>query len=254
MVVGDLHSANFQFPVRELQNDRIRLVPFATTLHAELFFQGSVNHPELYRYLPYGPYESATEFVETFINNRIRPIPGNILYAIIDKTRSHPDSPAPSQADFAGVIGYLNTDMSNLEIEIGFIKILPPFQCTHVTTNAVGLLLQYALNRPSHLHAPGLGLRRVQWQANVLNLKSIRAAERMGFMREGVLRWDRALPADRGKVGNGAPLREGDPEPEKMGRHTAILAICWDDWENGGEEGALCVMVRQEPRKQSILA
>ncbi|KAI6030231.1 acyl-CoA N-acyltransferase [Pisolithus marmoratus] len=240
MVVGDLHDVNFYFPVRELQNDRVRLVPFAMIPHAELFFQGSANYPELYQYLPYGPYESATEFVKTLIDGRI----------LIDKTRSHPDSPSPSQADFAGVIGYLNTDITNLKTEIGFIKILPPFQRTHVTTNAVGLLMQYALNQPSHLRAPGLGLRKVQWQTNALNLKSIRVAERMGFTKEGTLRWDRALSADRGKVGNGAQLREGDPEPGKVGRHTIILAICWDDWENGGREGALRAMAYQNRRRQ----
>ncbi|KAI6127238.1 acyl-CoA N-acyltransferase [Pisolithus sp. B1] len=239
MVVGDLHDVNFHFPVRELQNDRVKVVPFATAPHAELFFQGSVNYPELYQYLPYGPYKSATEFVETLIEGRILPNPGNTLYAIIDKT-----------PDFAGVIGYLNTDVNNIKTEIGFIKILPPFQRTHVTTNAVGLLMQYALNQPSHVHAPGLGLRRVQWQANALNLKSIRVAERMGFKREGTLRWDRALPADKGKVGNGAQLREGDPEPERVGRHTTILATCWDEWESGGREGTLCVMAHQEGRRQ----
>ncbi|KAI6131757.1 acyl-CoA N-acyltransferase [Pisolithus thermaeus] len=250
MVAGDLYDVNFHFPVRELQNDRVKLVPFATVPHAELFFQGSVNYPELYQYLPYGPYESATKFVETLIEGRIRPNPANTLYAIIDKTRSHPDSPSPSQADFAGVIGYLNTDVSNLKTEIGFIKILPPFQRTHVTTNAIGLLMQYALNQPSYVHAPGLGLRRVQWQANALNLKSIRVAERIGFKREGTLRWDRALPVGEGKVGNGAQLREGDPKPEKVGRHTTILATCWDDWESGGREGTLCVMAHQNGRRQ----
>lgn len=250
MVVGDLHDINFHFPVRELHNDRVKLVPFATAPHAELFFQGSVDYPELYQYLPYGPYESANKFVETLIEGRISPNPGNVLYAIIDKTRSHPDSPSPSQADFAGVIGYLNTDPNNLKTEIGFIKVLPPFQRTHVTANAVGLLMQYALNQPSHLHAPGLGLRRVQWQTNTLNLKSIRVAERMGFKMEGTLRWDRALPADEGKVGNGAQLREGDPEPGKMGRHTAILAICWDDWESGGRERALYLMEHQDGQRQ----
>ena len=127
-----------------------------------------------------------------------------ILYAIIDKTRSpHPTSAslshAPSQVNFAGVLGYLNSCPIHLKTEIGFLIVLPPFQRTHVTTNAVGLLLLYALNLPSisdSVPFPGLGLRRVQWQTNELNAKSIRAAERMGLKMEGILRWDRVLPAN----------------------------------------------------------
>ena len=41
---------------------------------------------------------------------------------------------------------------------------LKKYHRTHVTTNSVGLLLQYCLDPPPH----GLGLRRVQWQANAL--------------------------------------------------------------------------------------
>ncbi|PFH45122.1 hypothetical protein AMATHDRAFT_71982 [Amanita thiersii Skay4041] len=54
--------------------------------------------------------------------------------------------------------------------------ILSPFQRTRVTSNAVGLLLPYCLDVPS---AEGLGLRRVVWQASVLNSKSVKVANRM---------------------------------------------------------------------------
>lgn len=244
MIVGECyHCGNFPFAVREVENDRVKLVPFVSSLHADLFFQGSVNHPELFRFLPYGPYDSAAEFVEGLIEGFINSHPGAALYAIIDKTHSFPHSLSPSQADFAGVIGYLNTSTTHLKTEIGCITILPPFQRTHVTTNAVGLLMEYALNPPSF---SGLGLRRVQWQADELNFQSIQTAERMGFKREGTLRWDRVLPSDKGKPGNSTQSRAGDPKSDCVGRHTAILAICWDDWENGGREEVLRLMARRK--------
>lgn len=140
------------------------------------------------------------------------------------------------------MLGYLITDTTHLKTEIGYITILPPFQRTHVTTNAVGLLMEYALNPPS---LSGLGLRRVQWQTNELNYQSVHAAERMGFKMEGTLRWDRVLPSGKGKPGSSVLLKAGDPRSDCVGRHTAILAICWDDWENGGKEEALRLMARQ---------
>ncbi|OJA16338.1 hypothetical protein AZE42_06580 [Rhizopogon vesiculosus] len=41
------YNDNFCFPVRELESDRIKLVPFIPDLHADLYFQGSASHPEL---------------------------------------------------------------------------------------------------------------------------------------------------------------------------------------------------------------
>jgi len=209
--------------------------------HADLFFQGSSSHPELYQHLPFGPFPSATAFVEQLVQGRIQPNPGCTLYAIIDKTRTRPrahdrtNALPPSDIDFAGTIGYLNGSPTHLSVEIGFIIILPPFQRTHVTTNAMGLLLRYAFDLPT-ASPPGLGLRRVQWQSSEKNEASIRVAERMGFKREGLLRWDRVYVGGKGKVGNGEDVRAGDPMPDTLGRHTVLLATCWDDWENGGRE------------------
>lgn len=158
----------------------------------------------------------------------IEPDPGMILYAVMDKMLR----PRPT---LAGLIGFLNSSVANLCTEIGFIVTLPAFQRTHVTTNAVGLLLHYALDLPE---LGGLGLRRVQWQASASNQRSVDAAIKLGFRFEGVQRWQRALPSAKSKAvsSNGIPLRGGDPRRENPGRDTAILAICWDDWEEGCRE------------------
>lgn len=100
-----------------------------------------------------------------------------------------------------------------------------------MTSNAIGILLRFCLELPSKAKG-ALGLRRVQWTANPLNLKSIAAAKRMGMKEEGTHRWVFVLA--EGKEGNAT--REGDPMQSRLGRGSTMLAMCCDDWENGGRE------------------
>ncbi len=69
----------------------------------------------------------------------------------------------------------------------------------------------------------------MQWFANAKNEPSIRVAKRMSFSFEGILRWDRTLPQHKGDIGVEVE-RDGKLEPP--GRHSALLAIGWDEWEN----------------------
>ncbi|KAJ8594196.1 hypothetical protein M405DRAFT_872259 [Rhizopogon salebrosus TDB-379] len=219
------YDVNFCFLVRELESERVKLTPFIPDLHADLYLQGSAAHPELYDFLPFGPFSDVSDFIEQLIQGRMSSDTA-VLYAIIDKTRTGTSSSKPTPANFAGIMGYLNTSPIHLSTELGFAITLPPFQRTHVTTNAIGLLLLYALDLPPH----GLGLRRVQWQANRLNIKSVGVVQKLGFQLEATLRWDRILPASKASASNGGREREGDPRPGTVGRDTLMLALCWDDW------------------------
>lgn len=153
-----------------------------------------------------------------------------VLFAVIDKTT------LPGAEVLAGIISFMDASPANLSAEIGWILILPEFQRTHVTTNAVGLLLFYLLEPPS---AGGLGLRRVAWKTHGFNKASAAAGERLGFVREGVLRWDRVLR--QGKEGKASRV---DPKEGCMGRDTIVLSLCWDDWEGGGKEHVRALMDR----------
>jgi RimJ/RimL family protein N-acetyltransferase len=182
-----------------------------------------------------GPFTTAADFVATLITARIQPDPGNVLFAVFDKTAA--DAP-----QLAGIIGFLETSAVHLCTEIGFVITLPRFQRAHVTSNAAGLLLRFALEPPA---AGGLGLRRVAWTANIHNAGSIRVAERLGFRREGVLRWERVLPTSRTEdVGNGGGARAGDPKHGCLERDTLLLSLCWDDWEGGAGEAVNAIMQR----------
>lgn len=104
--------------------------------------------------------------------------------------------------------------------------------------------MHYVLDLPER---GGLGLRRLQWQANERNGASVRVAEKMGFRREGVVRWDRVVGehVERGGDSEGVGARKGEPRAELGGRHSVMLGICWDDWEGGGRERAEEVMRRR---------
>lgn len=184
------------------------------SIHAEAYFTAIAPHLEAYTYIPFDPFPTLQSFLE-WVEHRIRRDPALVLFAMIDKTKLTPHG--PEAAAIAGIIGLLDTVPAHLSTELGLLFTLPASRGTHVTAHAVGLLLRWCFDT--------LGMRRVQWRSDPRNGASIRVAERAGFTREGVRRWDRVLPP--GKAG--VKAREGD---ECEGLHTLYLSICWDDWED----------------------
>jgi len=152
----------------------------------------------------------------------IRGDPTCVLLLIIDKTKADP-AHHDLGGSMAGIIGLLHSSEQNLSTEIGPVVILPPFQHTHISSNAIGLMMHYCFDLPS---AGGLGFRRVQWTANPVNQASVKVAKKMGFVIEGTMRWVWVLPEGK----EGKKSREGDPLTG-LGRDSVLLAVCWDDWE-----------------------
>lgn len=251
-------TTNFCFPIKELSSSKVKLTPFDVSnpqpptsnstsnnqiqpvKHATPYFTGSIGHPSLYQYMSIGPFTTEADFITRFLAGKVNQTDSMACFAIIDKTK--PASPEDPSGQLAGMVSYMSASAVHLSAEVGYIIILPPFQRTHVTTHAVGLLLQYALDSPEQ---GGLGLRRMQWLADPPNTASLTAAKRMGFQEEGILRWNRVVDdADaRGKVHNG---RDGPRygKKEDRGRDTVYLSICWDDWEEGGREKVESLMTR----------
>ncbi|KAE9385904.1 hypothetical protein BT96DRAFT_1088295 [Gymnopus androsaceus JB14] len=107
----------------------------------------------------------------------------------------------------------------------------------------IGLLLRYALNLPTDSEK-GLGLRRVQWEAYVNNKSSIGLAMKMGMRMEGLKRWAGVLQPGKEDGSNGHSTRQGDPRGGQCGGDTAWLAICWDEWEEGGKKKLEEILMR----------
>ncbi|KAK7682004.1 hypothetical protein QCA50_014968 [Cerrena zonata] len=221
------YNVNFCFPVRELENDKLNLTPFVPSIHSQRWFAASREFPEIYDHVPFGPFSKAEDFVNVLLTNRVQPSPSSLLFIILDKVRAKPGR-SPDELPIAGIIGLLNTSVDESMTEIAFVFTLPPYQRSHVTSNSVGLLLAWCLDPPSE---SGLGLRRVQWQCNQLNAASRRVAERMGFKFEAIIRWQRVLPIGK----EGPMVSRQDGRKDNPGRHTVMLSLCWDEWEEAKE-------------------
>lgn len=227
------YDLNFVYPLHfpSLETDRLKLTPFIPRVYVKHYWPEVQKHPDLFRYYSFA-WPTANDFLE-FLEFTVRRNQNNVIFAIIDKTK--PDQFADQPPEFgggslAGMLGLFHSSAPNLMSEIAYIAILPPFQRTHVTTNAVGLLMRYCLELPSS-PTPGLGLRRVEWRAHSRNISSATTAARMGFRREGIMRWHVLVPPALARDGD--KPREGDKWPDRYGRHTLFLSVCWDDWENG---------------------
>jgi RimJ/RimL family protein N-acetyltransferase len=102
----------------------------------------------------------------------------------------------------SGWLTLMDIQPANAAIEIGNIWFAPRMQRTRAATEAMFLLLRLA--------ADDLGYRRLVWKCNALNAPSRRAADRLGFTYEGLLR---AHLVSRGRR-----------------RDTAYYSILADEW------------------------
>ena len=78
-----------------------------------------------------------------------------------------------------GVASYLRFNPASGSIEVGHINFAPLLQSTIGATEAMYLMMRWAFMA---------GYRRYEWKCNALNLKSRRAAQRLGLSYEGVFR------------------------------------------------------------------
>jgi RimJ/RimL family protein N-acetyltransferase len=127
-----------------------------------------VGDPALWTYLPDGPYASpdhlrrALVWAET-VEDR--------LYFTLARLRD--ERPL-------GLASYMRIEPAFGVIEIGHIWFGEGLRRTTAATEAIYLLARHAFD--------DLGYRRLEWKCNALNSASRRAAERFGFVFEGVFR------------------------------------------------------------------
>ena len=149
----------------------VRLEPLDGTRHGDdlwLALQGPGSDPALWDYLPYGPFASRETFDAWLTGNAQSCDP--LFFGVIDL--------ASQRA--VGLLSYLRIAPKNGCIEIGHIAFGAAMQRTPGATEAVWLLARHAFD--------DLGYRRLEWKCNALNTRSMRAAERLGFVYEGLFR------------------------------------------------------------------
>ena len=144
------------------------LEPVDPDRHGSALFSSSKQAPELWIHLAYGPFASQAEFT-TWLKDRAA-TEDPLFYAIVDR----------AAGGARGMASFLRMEPQHGVIEIGHIWFAPALQRTRQATEAIYLLARHAFD--------DLGYRRLEWKCDSLNLPSRRAAERFGFVYEGVFR------------------------------------------------------------------
>ncbi|MDX1726178.1 MAG: GNAT family protein [Pseudomonas sp.] len=147
----------------------VRLEPLDAARHGDdlwLALQGP--DPALWDYLAYGPFASRAPFDAWLAGNAQSQDP--LFFSVIDLTRGRA----------VGLLSYLRITSRDGSIEIGHIAFGQAMQRTPGSTEAVWLLARHAFD--------DLGYRRLEWKCNACNARSLRAAERLGFIYEGLFR------------------------------------------------------------------
>lgn len=151
------------------------LAPLDLNMHAVPLFDALSldNQGESWTYLPYGPFYNIADFKIWLQLTQSEK--DTLLYAILDKKMRSP----------IGIAGYLRINPEHGTIEIGHVHFSKLLQKTPAATEAMYLMMQYALEE--------LHYRRCEWKCNALNQASHNAALRLGFTFEGIFRQTHVL-------------------------------------------------------------
>ena len=153
----------------EMRGRYVRLEPLKVVRHCDDLFAafGAGGKNQIWDYLPYGPFATAADLADWMHTTCTKPDP--YFFAIIDQSTQRA----------AGVASYLRINPDSGSIEVGHINFAPSLQSTIGATEAMYLMMRWAFTT---------GYRRYEWKCNALNLKSRRAAQRLGMSYEGVFR------------------------------------------------------------------
>ena len=157
-------------PARQvLDGSSVRLEPLNPAVHGAELYRASHDSAEalaLWDYLPFGPWSSEAKYRDWL----------GVCAASFDFIWHVFRLKANGQV--RGMAGYLDIQPAQGVIEIGGIWFAPDMQRTRAATEALFLMLCYAMD--------DLGYRRMQWRCNALNQRSRNAALRLGFKFEGI--------------------------------------------------------------------
>ena len=153
----------------------VRLVPLSFEHLADLTAAGKEEN--IWAYMRYGIVDSPDKMramIEDLLGRQAQgtDLPFTVIHLASGKA--------------IGMTRYLNIEISNRAVEIGGTWYTPDFQRTGVNTECKYLLLRHAIE--------DLGCIRVQFKTDLRNVRSQTAIERIGAVREGVLRNQVILP------------------------------------------------------------
>lgn len=119
----------------------------------------------VWRYMGVGPFDTLEAF-RGYVQSQVD-APDTRAFCVFDAASDRQ----------VGVITLMNNVPAHLKIELGGIWYSPIVQRTHTNLESTYLLLQHVFK---------LGYRRAEWKCHANNMRSRRAALRMGFQFEGI--------------------------------------------------------------------
>ncbi len=163
-----------QPPARSpLAGESVVLEPLDPARHGDDLFAATAGADATWFYLPYGPFAGKDEFM-AWLEERA-PLNDPLAFTIIDR-----------EAEAArGIATFMSIVPEHGVIEIGHIWLSPQLQRTRQATEAIFVMARHAFDV--------LGNRRLEWKCDAANAASRRAAERFGFVFEGIFRQHRVI-------------------------------------------------------------
>lgn len=153
-----------------MQGRLCRLEPVDLDRHASELFAAFAEDTKQrnWTYLPYGPFDTEAALREWIASACLGDDP--CFFVVIDLT----------SGKAVGLASYLRISAAVGVIEVGHIHFSPLMQSRPISTEAMYLMMRQVFDV--------WGYRRYEWKCDALNQPSRRAAERLGFMFEGVFR------------------------------------------------------------------
>ena len=141
-----------------------------------------------WEYLPYGPFKTKITYLEWLKNIENKNDP--VFFVVIRKS----DNKA------VGLTSFMRINIEYGVIEVGHINFSPLIQKTLEGTETMFLMMNWVFEN---------GFRRYEWKCNSENIRSRKAAQRLGFSYEGVFR---QMSISKGKNRNTAWFAAIDKE------------------------------------------
>jgi len=200
----------------------VSLEPLSVT-HAPELWRAAQGAEQSWAHLRYGPFATL-----------------DALSAFVEALAARPEQPfwavRPHKSGAAeGWLSLCDIYPADAAIEIGSIWFSPRLQRTRASTEAIFLLMSHAFD--------ALGYRRLVWRCHALNAASRRAADRYGFIFEGI--W-RAAAVVNGRQRDTAWL---SMLADEWPTHRAALTA-WLDEANFGSDGKMLASLAEIRKRQ----
>ncbi len=157
-----------------LMGDRVKILPMEDH-HVQELFDAGIN-PDIWPYMPMKV--QSIEDMKCLVNGALqaRDQGSEFPFVILDK----------DSGKFVGSTRFLNISISNRNLEIGWTWLSPSVWRTRINTECKYLLLKHCFET--------LRTIRVQLKTDSRNVRSQQAIERLGAVKEGVLRNHMVMP------------------------------------------------------------